>query len=126
MLVKELLMRKLAVLTLTALSLVAVSQSAQAVPIAFTTTGTFSSPTGDCTAAAANTITCSGYTLTFTSAPTVQDVPFGFSSVVNFGQVSVTGNNTNIVNGGGTFNLQITQTIAPPSGGSPFSYTANL
>jgi len=126
MLVKELLMRKLAVLTLTALSLVAVSQSAQAVPIAFTTTGTFSSPTGGCTAAAANTITCDGYTLTFTSAPTVQDVPFGFTSVVNFGQITTTGSSGTIINGGGTFSLQITQTIAPPTGGSPFTYTASL
>jgi len=123
---KELLMRKLAVLTLTALSLVAVSQSAQAVPISFTTTGTFSSPSGACTAAAANTITCDGYTLTFTSVPTVQDVPFGFTSVVNFGQIAVTGSNPNVQNGGGTFTLQITQSVPTPTGGSPFTYTASL
>jgi len=119
-------MRKLGILTLAALSVVAAGRSAEAVPIAFTTTGTFSVPTGDCTSASTNSISCGGYTLTFTSAPTVQDVPFGFTSVVNFGQVTVTGNSTTVVNGGGTFGLQITQTIAPPSGGSPFTYSANL
>src|SRR5437764_14557483 len=84
-------MRRLAVLVLAAFSIVASTRPAEAVPIAFTTTGTFSAPTGDCTAAAANTITCAGYTLTFSSIPTVEDVPFGFSSVVNFGQVTTTG-----------------------------------
>jgi hypothetical protein len=118
-------MGKLAVLTLTALSLVAV-KSAEAVPIVFSTTGTFSSPTGGCTAAAANTISCGGYTLTFASTPTVQDVPFGFTSVVNFGNITTTGSNAAQVNGGGTFNLQIIQTVPSPLGGSPFSYTGNL
>jgi hypothetical protein len=126
MLAKEFLMRKLVVLSLVALSMAAAIQSAEAVPIAFTTTGTFSTPTGGCTAAAANTITCSGYTLTFSSVPTVQDVPFGFNSIVNFGQVAVTGNNINLVSGGANFGLQITQTIAAPTGGNPFTYTASL
>ena len=119
-------MRKLAVLSAVALSMAAGIQSAEAVPIAFTTTGTFSNPTGGCTSAVANTITCSGYTLTFSSVPTVQDVPFGFSSIVNFGQVSVTGNTITEVLGGGTMGLQITQTVAAPTGGSPFTYTALL
>ena len=95
-------------------------------PIAFTTTGTFSNPTGGCSRAAANTITCSGYTLTFSSVPAVQDVPLGFTSLVDFGQVAVTGNNVNLVAGGGSMDLQITQAIAAPAGGSPFSYSASL
>jgi|SRR5579862_4829133 len=119
-------MRKLAVFSLVALSMAAGIQSAEAVPIALTTTGTFSSPTGGCTSAAANTITCSGYTLTFSSVPTVQDVPFGFTSIVDFGQIAVTGNNINEVTGGGNMVLQITQTIAAPTGGSPFTYSASL
>jgi hypothetical protein len=119
-------MRKLGILALTAFSLVAVNRPAEAVPIGFSTTGTFSSPTGDCTAAAANTITCGLYTLTFTSVPTVQDVPFAFTSVVNFGQVATTGSSSTIVNGGGSFALQITETIPAPTGGSPFSYSATL
>jgi hypothetical protein len=123
---KGFLMRKLAVLSLVALSMAAGIQSAEAVPIALTTTGTFSSPTGGCSSAAANTITCSGYTLTFSSVPTVQDVPFGFTSIVSFGQVAVTGNNTNLVSGGGNMDFQIIQTIAAPTGGSPFTYSASL
>src|SRR5947208_15172924 len=119
-------MHKLAVLALTAVSLLVVNHTAEAVPISFTTTGTFSAPTGGCTAAAANTITCSGYTLTFTSSPTVEDVPFGFSSVVNFGQVTTTGSSPTIVNGGGSFNMQITQTVPVPTGGNPFTYSASL
>jgi hypothetical protein len=119
-------MSKLAGVLFTALSLLVV-RSADAVPIAFSTTGTFSSPTGGCTAAAANTISCDGYTLTFTSAPTVEDVPIGFSSVVNFGQITTTGAlNPNMVNGGGNFALQVTQTVPAPTGGSPFTYTAAL
>ena len=82
-----------------------------AVPISFSTTGTFSSPTGGCTSAVANTIVCDGYTLTFSSVPTVIDVPLGFTSVVNFGQIAVTGSNPSLITGGGTFTLQITQTI---------------
>jgi hypothetical protein len=82
---------------------------------------------GGCTAAAANTITCDGYTLTFTSAPTVQDVPFGFTSVVNYGQITVTGiGSPSVISGGGSFSMQITQTLPAPSGGSPFAYTATL
>jgi len=111
---------------LAAISFLVVSQSAQAVPISFTTTGTFSNPTGGCTSAVANTIQCDGYTLTFTSTPTNEDVPFGFSSVVNFGQVTTTGSNPNTITGGGTFNLQVTQTTPAPTGGSPFTYAASL
>jgi len=99
---------------------------AQAVPIAFTTTGTFSSPTGGCLVAAGNTITCDGYTLTFTSTATSQDVPLGFTSVVNFGQITVTGNSANEVVGGGSFTLQIVQTSPAPTGGSPLTFTGTL
>ena len=109
-------MHKLGVLLLTGLTIVAASRSAEAVPIAFTTAGTFSSPTGGCTSAAANTISCSGYTLTFTSNPTVQDVPFGFTSTVNFGRITVTGSNTSLVTGGGAFDLQITPDHRGPHG----------
>jgi len=119
-------MRTLAFLTVATIGVFGATRAAQAVPISFTTTGTFSSPTGGCTAAAASTITCDGYTLTFSSVPTVEDVPFGFTSVVNFGQIAVTGSNTSQINGGGNFALQITQTVPVPTGGSPFTYTATL
>jgi len=110
-----------------AVGVVVMGRSAEAVPITFSTTGTFSSPTGGCTAAAANTITCDGYTLTFTSVPTVQDVAFGFTSVVNYGSIAVTGTpNPNTITGGGQFALQITQSVPVPTGGSPFTYTATL
>jgi hypothetical protein len=120
-------MRTPTVLAFTAVSFFVLNHSAQAVPIAFTTTGTFSNPTGGCTAAVANTITCDGFLLSFSSTPTVEDVPFGFSSVVNFGQVTTTGINPTMVNGGGTFNMQVTQTVPSPTGGtSPFTYSASL
>jgi hypothetical protein len=119
-------MRALAVLTLTVLGLMAATRPAEAVPITFSTLGTFSSPTGGCTAAAANTISCGGYTLTFSSTPTVQDVPCGFTSVVNLGQVTTTGSNTSLVDGGGSFSLEITQTVPAPAGGSPFTYTGAI
>src|SRR4051812_7427183 len=102
-------MRRLVLLTMATFGVFGATRAAHAVPISFTTTGTFSNPTGGCTAAAANTITCDGYTLTFSSVPTVEDVPFGFSSVVNYGQVAVTGSSANEITGGGLFTLQITQ-----------------
>jgi hypothetical protein len=119
-------MRKLVILSLAAASIVAMNQSAEAVPVTFSTTGTFSNPGGGCTAAATNTITCSGYTLTFSSTPTVQDVPLGVTSVVNYGQITVTGTPNANVTGSGSFALQVTQTVPAPTGGSPFSYTAVL
>ena len=121
-------MRRLAVLTLAAVGLVAANRSAEAVPISFSTVGTFSNPTGGCSAGAfSNTISCGGYTLTFSSTPSLQDVPFGFTSVVNFGQIAVTGaSNPNEIVGGGSFALQITQDIPVPTGGNPFSYMATL
>jgi len=119
-------MRTLAALTLAACGVVGAAHRVEAVPISFSTTGTFSSPTGGCTAAAANTITCDGYTLTFSSVPTAQDVPFGFSSVVNYGNITTTGSSATEITGGGQFTLQITQTVPVPTGGSPFTYTATL
>jgi len=102
------------------------TRAAQAVPISFATTGVFSNPSGGCTAAAANTITCDGYTLSFSSTPTLQDVPLGFTSVVNFGQIAVTGSSTGDITGGGQFALTITQFVPAPAAGSPFTYTATL
>jgi len=102
------------------------ARAAQAVPITFSTTGVFSSPTGGCTSASGSTITCDGYTLSFSSTPTNQDVPLGFTSVVNYGQISVTGSSTGEITGGGQFALTITQTAPAPSGGSPFTYSATL
>jgi PEP-CTERM motif len=120
-------MRNFSVLALAIVALTGFNRSAEAVPIAFTTSGTFSNPTGGCTSAAASTITCDGYTLTFSSVSTLQDVPLDFTSVVNFGQMMVTGvGSPTIVSGGGSFALSITQTIAAPTGGSPFTYSALL
>jgi len=120
-------MKNLAVVIFVALATMLSVGEVEAIPISFTATGTFSSPTGGCTAAAANTITCDGYLLTYSSVPTVVDVPLGFDSVVNFGQVAVTGTGSaTMVNGGGSFALQIAQTGPAPTAGSPFTYTAAL
>jgi len=119
-------MRRVVILTIAAFGVFGATRAAQAVPIAFSTIGTFSNPTGGCTAAAANTITCDGYTLSFSSAPTIQDVPLGFTSVVDYGQIAVTGSSTSEIIGGGQFALTITQTVPPVVGGSPFTYTATL
>jgi len=56
----------------------------------------------------------------------VEDVPFGFTSVVNYGQIAVTGSSAAEITGGGLFTLQVTQTVPVPTGGSPFTYTASL